>query len=353
MAANIIEPTLDFDFSTTYVGPPVALVGGAYFAKLMHQTNKQMFIQTPCCLTKQGIIKSGKKTYVDLMFTSNDTVLINWFESLETKCQSIIYSNQDKWFDSKLELDDIESAFTASFKIFKSGRYYLLRTSVKPNCHLYDEKGTPKPIDSLTPSDHIACILEIQGIRFTSRNFQLEIEMKQAMLVNPDPFVDECFIRPSKIIKEQQLKEQKEQKEQQAPPPVYALDDDEFEKVMSDVTSKQHHELSTSTQSTMNTNEEVLNDVNDLDLTNPSESSDLEEVQLEVDETPPIELKSHMEVYYKMFADAKLLAKQARQKTAEARKNEELAYNEVKRIKETYMLEDALTDSDLDIEDFE
>ena len=97
MTTNIIEPTLDFDFSSIYVGPPVALVGsgGAYFAKLMHQTNKPMFIQTPCCLTKQGIIKSGKKTYVDLMFTSNDTVLIHWFESLETTCQSIIHSKQD------------------------------------------------------------------------------------------------------------------------------------------------------------------------------------------------------------------------------------------------------------------
>lgn len=339
MAANIIEPTLDFDFSTTYVGPPVALVGGAYFAKLMHQTNKQMFIQTPCCLTKQGIIKSGKKTYVDLMFTSNDTVLINWFESLETKCQSIIYSNQDKWFDSKLELDDIETAFTASFKIFKSGRYYLLRTSVKTNCQLYNEKGTPRPIDSLTPAEHIACILEIQGIRFTSRNFQLEIEMKQAMLVNPDPFVDECFIRPSKIIKEQP---KQEQEQPSTKPPVYALDDDEFEKVMSDVTSEQQP---------ASPNEDDI--MGDLDNRVNHDNHDLEEVHLEVDETPPMELKSHMEVYYKMFADAKSQAKQARQQTSEARKKEELAYNEVKRIKETYMLEDVLTDSDLDIEDFE
>lgn len=342
MAANIIEPTLNFDFSTTYVGPPVALVGGAYFAKLMHQTNKQMFIQTPCCLTKQGIIKSGKKTYVDLMFTSNDTVLINWFESLETKCQSIIYSNQDKWFDSKLELDDIETAFTASFKIFKSGRYYLLRTSVKPNCQLYNEKGTPRPIDSLTPAEHIACILEIQGIRFTSRNFQLEIEMKQAMLVNPDPFVDECFIRPSKIIKEQP---KQEQEQSSSKPPVYALDDDEFEKVMSDVTSEQ--------QPASTNEDDIMDDLDNRVNHNNHDNHDLEEVHLEVDETPPMELKSHMEVYYKMFADAKSQAKQARQQTSEARKKEELAYNEVKRIKETYMLEDVLTDSDLDIEDFE
>ena len=46
-------------------------------------------------------------------------------------------------------------------------------------------------------------ILEIQGIKFTSRNFQIEIELKQAMVVSPDPFLDECFIKKpiKKIIK--------------------------------------------------------------------------------------------------------------------------------------------------------
>ena len=77
------------------------------------------------------------------------------------------------------------------------------------------------------------------------------------------------------------------------------------------------------------------------------------QVQVQVEETTPMELKTHIEVYYQMFADAKRVAKQAKEKADAARKQEEMAYNEVKRIKETYMLEDALTDSDLDIEDFE
>ena len=99
----------------------------------------------------------------------------------------------------------------------------MLRTAVKPNCKLYDEQGTPTSIDSLTPANYIASILEIQGIRFTSRNFQLEIEMKQAMLVNPDPFVDACFIRP-RVPK----------------PPPSNLDDDVFDKALAVVVAAKH-----------------------------------------------------------------------------------------------------------------
>ena len=55
---NIIEPTMDYDFSKIYLGPPSSLSGGAYFTRIMVDNNRQLFIQTPKCLTKQGFIKS-------------------------------------------------------------------------------------------------------------------------------------------------------------------------------------------------------------------------------------------------------------------------------------------------------
>jgi hypothetical protein len=192
---NIIEPTIDYDFSKLYLGPPTNLTGGAYFTRLMYNNNKQLYIQTPKSLTKQGFIKSGKKTYTDLMFDNNDTVFINWMENLETKCQELIFSKSQTWFETKLEKEDIESAFTSPFKIFKSGKYYLLRVNVKTNIKIYDEKDQICNCDDVTSDKTIISILEIQGIKFTSRNFQIEIELKQAMVVSPDPFLDECFIK--------------------------------------------------------------------------------------------------------------------------------------------------------------
>ena len=58
---DIIEPTIDYDFSTLYLGPPSTIAGGAYFTRIMYKNNKQLFIQTPKGLTKQGFVKSGKK----------------------------------------------------------------------------------------------------------------------------------------------------------------------------------------------------------------------------------------------------------------------------------------------------
>lgn len=192
---NIFEATVDYDFSKLYLGPPTTVPGGAYFTKLMHNTNKPLYIQTPKSLTKQGFVKSGKKVYTDLMFDNNDTIFINWIENLENTCQELIFSKGQTWFETKLEKDDIESAFTSPFKIFKSGKYYLLRINVKPNIKVYNESDQIINIDDVSSEKHIISIIEIQGIRFTSRNFQIEFELKQAMIVSPDPFLDECFIK--------------------------------------------------------------------------------------------------------------------------------------------------------------
>lgn len=192
---NIIEPTMDYDFSKLYLGPPSTVPGGSYFTRIMYNNNKPLFIQTPKSLTKQGFIKSGKKVYTDLMFDNNDTVFINWIENLETKCQELIYAKSESWFENKLEKDDIDTAFTSPFKIYKSGKFYLLRVNVKPAIKIYDENDNLVNMDELTIDKNIISILEIQGIKFTSRNFQIEIELKQAMTVSPDPFLEECFIK--------------------------------------------------------------------------------------------------------------------------------------------------------------
>ena len=191
---DIIEPTMDYNFSQLYLGPPITLAGGNYFTKLLYGTNKKLFIQTPKCLTKQGFVKCGKKIYADLMFDNNDTVFIHWIESLEETCQNLIFEKKDVWFNSQLEKDDINSAFTSPLKIYKSGKYYLLRVNINPNMKIYDENNNIQSFN-LEQDKHIIGIVEVQGMKFTSKNFQIEFELKQSMIVSPDPFLDECFIK--------------------------------------------------------------------------------------------------------------------------------------------------------------
>lgn len=383
---DIIEPTIDYDFSKLYLGPPATLAGGAYFTRLMYNTNKQLFIQTPKSLTKQGFIKTGKKVYTDLMFDNNDTVFINWIENLETKCQELIFNKGQNWFETKLEKDDIETAFTSPFKIFKSGKYYLLRVNVKPNIKIYDEKDQIINAEDLSSDKNIISILEIQGIKFTSRNFQIEFELKQSMIVSPDPFLDTCFIK--KPSKPQTIKDDANEKQ-------FSENLDDFiNKSANDLaqTMKTNNDLETYEQNKNKpidlnitfdepdkfdniTDDNAIDDnVIDDNITNDNVTNndlfeleeaeivlDVEELKPEIIEDPnvlkevdfastlennleTITLKKPNQVYHEIY-------QKAREKAKEAKKTAILAYLEMKNIKKTYMLDD-IDDSDSEFEDF-
>jgi hypothetical protein len=384
---NIIEPTIDYDFSKLYLGPPTTLTGGAYFTRIMYSTNKQLLIQTPKSLTKQGFIKSGKKIYTDLMFDNNDTVFINWIENLETKCQELIFTKGQNWFETKLEKDDIESAFTSPFKIFKSGKYYLLRVNVKQNIKIYDEHDQIITSEDITSDKTIISILEIQGIKFTSRNFQLEFELKQAMAVSPDPFLDECFIKkPIKrhtaketIIKENNLEEEDEleqseeletHKEIKTPTNLEEFINNSAKDLAKNVNTLETKNVPIDLEVSFDEPEKVVenkvaplknvldgleeaNIVLDIEELTPEEPEDKEDPNIlkEVDLSSTLEnnletitLKKPNQVYYEIY-------QKAREKAKEAKKSAIVAYLEMKNIKKTYMLDD-IDESDSEFDDF-
>lgn len=378
---NIIEPTMDYDFSKLCLGPPSSLTGGAYFTRIMVDNNKQLFIQTPKCLTKQGFIKSGKKIYTDLMFDNNDTVFINWIENLETKCQELMFNKADQWFETKIEKDDIETAFTSPFKIFKSGKFYLLRVNVKPNIKIYDETDNIMNMDDITPEKNVISILEIQGIKFTSRNFQIEIELKQSMVVSPDPFLDECFIKkPNTTVKQGSPLHQQDNNQMNdlfnssssktnsfiKESAAELLNKDVKSEIEKNVTFETDIEnkigqVVTNTSQNANVitkqddNEELISlDIEDLSPPVSKEDPNvLKEVDLasNLDNTlETITLKKHNQVYYEIYQKAREKAKAAKQAAINA-------YLELKQIKKTYMIEDmdesddSEFDEDLDSDD--
>ena len=199
---NIIEPTFDFDFSKLYLGSPISTNNGTYFTKILYN-NKSLYVQTPKSLTKQGFVKSSKKIYTDLMFTNFDNLFIDWIERLQNKCEELLYERGQSWFETKLEKDDIETAFTSPIKVFKSGKNYLIRVNAKLGIKIYDESNNLLELENITSDKNVISILEIQGIKFTSKNFQIEIELKQGMIVSSDPFLDKCFIKNPIINKSQ------------------------------------------------------------------------------------------------------------------------------------------------------
>jgi hypothetical protein len=375
---NIIEPTIDHDFSNLYLGPPSSIQGGAYFTRIMHGNNKQFYVQTPKSLSKQGFVKSGKKIYIDLMFESNDTVFVNWIENLEIRCQELLYTKSEQWFQNALEKSDIESAFTSTLKIFKSGKYYLLRVNVKPNIKIYSENDEIVEMDNVNPEKHMISILEIQGIKFTSRNFQMEIELKQSMVVSPDPFLDECFIKKPvrkqlDVMQPQQQNANVVQSQPIEPTPpkvddvkldlttsellsdfikesandlneVEVEDDKQDESSHQDSPKEVEHEDEMSKEvSKEDTEENIQLDFEDISPdVEVLEKEELKEfdpaVNLEKD-SESITLKKPNQVYHEIY-------QKAREKAKSAKKMAIQAYLELKNIKKTYMLDDMEDDSD-------
>jgi len=402
---NIIQANDSFDFSSLSLAHPTGIQGGAYFTKV-YNNGKPLYIQTPKSLTKQGFVKNGKKIYADLMFDNNDEQFIHWLENLETKCQDLIFEKKDSWFENQLDKSDIETAFTSPMRIYKSGKFYLVRVNVKvanstnvPNVKIYNENETPLTIDDVTNDTSIISILEVQGIKFTSRNFQIEIDLKQSMILNSDALFESCLIKTNSAPKKQNIEERLTEKEDEVNIKMQmtktsAIDEEiklenletpieDLDKLSNKILESEGLESTTVEKSddasvdydleedeeeevyhppltfgneikpSVQFKEPNLNGLEEIDFdlkgNVEEESDDLREIDLASSLDNLIEdtltLKKPNQVYYEIY-------KQARKKAKQAKKEAIMAFLEAKNIKKTYMLED-LDESDSDNSDLD
>ena len=89
MTSDIISDFHNFNFDGLSLAQPHAVQGGTYFTRLVNN-GTSLYLQTPKCSTKQGIIRTEHKIYTDLMFSQEDNVFVDWLERLECRLQSII-----------------------------------------------------------------------------------------------------------------------------------------------------------------------------------------------------------------------------------------------------------------------
>jgi len=197
MKEEILEPNASFQFDRLILTPPIVIPGGNHFVKYLYNGNP-VYIQPPKCSIKQGIAKAGKRLYCDLIFTNDNDVFIKWIEEIELFSQTKIFDNRAKWFESELEQHDIENSFTSPLKIYKSGKQYILRVNIpvrlgKCSLKIYDEDENDVDSETIT-ENNILCILEIQGIKCSTRSFQIEIEVKQMMTLKPSDLFEKCIL---------------------------------------------------------------------------------------------------------------------------------------------------------------
>ena len=196
---EIFDTNDSFDFEKLTLTKPTSISGGNYFIRFL-VNSQPLYIQPPKCKTRQGIVRAGKRLYSDLMFTNENEDFIRWMENLENYCQQYIYKNRENWFEGEMELHDIENYFTSPLKLFKSGKYYLARTNItvvlgKPSLKIYDGNEKEVDFENIGDDTNVMTILEIQGIKCSAKSFQIEIELKQMMVLQSTNIFEKCIIK--------------------------------------------------------------------------------------------------------------------------------------------------------------
>ena len=204
---EIYHPNDTFQFNHLHLSSPNSVTGGTYLTKYTYYENKNpLYIQTPKTQSKQGIVVSGKKAHIDLLLTGtneHDAAFIEWITDLEKQSVELLYEKRHLWFTQELDKIDIENSFTSPIRAFKTGNYLLrvnlelnrIHTHIQPFlCKVFDENRAITPVEYVKAEHNIISIIEFQGIKFTTRNFQMELILRQVLVIPELPLFETCII---------------------------------------------------------------------------------------------------------------------------------------------------------------
>jgi hypothetical protein len=318
--------------------------------------------------------------FCDLLFTNENDEFLRWIENLEEYSKKYIFDNRNNWFESELTEDDIEISFTPILKSYKGGKFYMLRTLIPTylgtiNLKIYDENENNIEIDQIKENDNVMTALEFKGIKCSPRSFQVEIELKQLLLLNKENIFDQCILnKPSLVKKKIDTQEENVENILEENIKIEVDTKDDLEETKEELYPIEQSNLEKEVQEESLSNEEVKEDIvqvaeeeekleeeedvvdveekeeegekskEDLENLNFDEPEEIELPLEEVLEGEVVSIKKPNTIYYEMYKEALKKAKMAKDLAL-------TSYLEAKRIKNQYMLED-LEDSDLEDDTF-
>jgi hypothetical protein len=190
----IHHATNDFDFKSLHLGSPTALAGGSFYTKLNYSMKDEpLYVYTPTC-TSKGVTKG----YLDFLFTSANSNFIQWMNDLEERLQTLLFEKKDHWFvGDDMELEDIQNAFIPLLKV--KGNQYMVRGNLqgkhfKETIQVYNEDEIPVPLTNIQENSQLISILDISGIKFNQKCFQVMIHVRQIMVLQKTSFTN-CLIK--------------------------------------------------------------------------------------------------------------------------------------------------------------
>ena len=185
MPINIETTTLDLDYLS--LGIPNQIQNNLYFSRIYHNDDP-IIIQTSQCYSLAGIKKANNKYFCDLIY-ENHQKTSDFFENLENKIKNVLAENKDEWFEESLTLEDIDDAFASPIHFHKAGiklKTILNKNNISGNYSLncYDTNHNLLENYNLSPGVLFLPIIEILGIKFTDKTFQLEMKLLQILILD-------------------------------------------------------------------------------------------------------------------------------------------------------------------------
>ena len=366
---NIITNLVGFNFKELSLENPTPLQSGNFFTKIKY-SNKgvALYLQFPQCVSKNGIITcTNKRSYIDLQYNYFETDLLNWLEGLENRCRELIYEKRELWFETEMLEDDIENMFLNTYKPYNSGKNLIVRTNVptlknikQQGCLIYDENENFLEYDHIKNNIQLIPLLHIEGIKFTSKSFKIEITIKQIMVLSlEDKIKNNCLIKHSisneikddTIVKNNnnEIKnteaeaKPKTETETETETETVETDDDEDEGEEDEGEEDEEDEDEGEDEGEVEEKNEGKHEGKVENKKTEETLDNLQEYNLDIEniESENISLKSPKDVYYEIYKAALSKAQQFRKAALEANL-------EAKNIKIKYNLDDLSDLSDLE-----
>lgn len=386
-----LDETFPFE-NITLANPSSLQGGGSYFSKIKFEDD-DLIIQTPKCLTKNGIHKTGKKIYTDLQLSFNESVFINWIENMEERIRDLVYEKRNIWFNNEPDKEEIEYNWNSSLRTYKQ-KFQLLRVYIpkiknsgQQQIQIWNEEQNILTLDDIQSSAKLINIVEITGLKFTNQSFHLEFLIRQVMVFKEKKLYNKCLISlnnpDTNVVKEKESVVEPENKVIETKDSDLAKPKQE-EKDLENKAEKDleknkkaikiqslirgHLKRKTLKEEYLEKNKSAIkiqslvrNYLKEKKIKNTEKTKDLEkkiEIPIhvkpleqidEIDITIPVEnemisLKKPEDVYLNIYKVAKKKAKEAKAIAIKA-------YLEAKRIKKIYLLDEIdSTDSDTDEE---
>jgi hypothetical protein len=207
MNSIISSPYEQFDINSIHLGNPYTQ-NGVIMNDIFVDSNNNFYIQTPKCISKDGLVESATNTntklQIDLIFTKQQNDFLDFIGKVEEHIQGILKEKKELWFATEMTDEDIEHSFSTSFRYIKKHfhlralntykKYDIVNNNTNNLVRIFDENRVNKLVCDVKKDKELITIIHVRRIKCSSFSFTIEYNVKQILITNTEEQFNQCLI---------------------------------------------------------------------------------------------------------------------------------------------------------------